>query len=396
MDNEHYNEMIMNLDKQDLSEGVILFGMTNATEVLCDELKKRGISPEAILDNNEYKQGTYYKGIKIEAPSYAIGHSETVLIVARAAASMAAQLRNIGYDGKIEKLVDYDSFSEYSLSDETYEHMKARLERGQRGLACCKKEFPDFFKVYCPFPALGDVFYALSYLPYYLQYRGMKDYVVCVVGEACRKVADLFGTKHIRVLDGKCMDEEVQAVLYERDGMSFVAHTDKPYVTDLTKIMTIKPISFEEMYKCGTFALPKNTEPMKPMVKECVDFPKGFIQGRSVIFSPYAKSVGNISNDYWMEKVLEYQHKGYALFTNTAHGENALPGTSPFFVSLDEMQSAVEKAGIFIGLRSGLCDVIKYADCEKTVVYPDRFFGSTPLKMIDVFNLNGWNNVVVE
>ena len=64
-------------------------------------------------------------------------------------------------------------------------------------------------------------------------------------------------------------------------------------------------------------------------------------------------------------------------------------------VSLDKIQSVVECVGTFIGLRSGLCDVIKYADCEKIALYPDYYYSDTKWKAIDMYALRGWKNIVV-
>ena len=42
-----------------------------------------------------------------------------------------------------------------------------------------------------------------------------------------------------------------------------------------------------------------------------------------------------------------------------------------------EIQSLVELAGVFIGIRSGLCDVIREADCRKIALYPDYCYCDT-------------------
>ena len=127
MDKQHYNEMLATLShfiqKNNIyNKSIYLFGHCNATEVLADELLHRGISVQAILDNNPAKQGTNYKSIPIVNPleiTKADMPNSIVFIVARAYASMAKQLKQLGYTGKVKKLVDYNSYAEYSLSQET-------------------------------------------------------------------------------------------------------------------------------------------------------------------------------------------------------------------------------------------------------------------------------------
>ena len=115
-----------------------------------------------------------------------------------------------------------------------------------------------------------------------------------------------------------------------------------------------------------------------------------------MIFSPYAKSVSNIPEIFWKDRISEYQDRGYTLFTNVSGDEEPLPGTVALSAPLDEMQSVVEQAGTFIGIRSGLCDVIRYAKADLTAVYPDVYYSDTKWKMEEMYHLDGWNNLVLK
>ena len=61
-----------------------------------------------------------------------------------------------------------------------------------------------------------------------------------------------------------------------------------------------------------------------------------------------------------------------------------------------EMRSAVEQAGLFIGIRSGMCDVIKTAQCRKIALYPDYFYCDTKWKSIDMYAIDEFENIVVK
>ena len=138
MDKTHYEEMCENLDSlfqrgELAGKNVYLFGHCNATETLADRLLEKGISVYTILDNNERKHGKFYRDIPIKAPQEILSEAEgdsIVCIAARAYESMAGQLRGMGYAGQIHKMVEYDSFAEYSLSEDTLRRKRARLERG--------------------------------------------------------------------------------------------------------------------------------------------------------------------------------------------------------------------------------------------------------------------------
>lgn len=120
------------------------------------------------------------------------------------------------------------------------------------------------------------------------------------------------------------------------------------------------------------------------------------IQGKSVIISPYAKSVTNIPQSYWKQIIRYYRDKNYPVFTNVVKGEEPLPETIALEVRLDRMQSAAEQAGTFIGLRSGLCDVLKEASCRKIALYPDCYYSDTRWKMEEIYHLDNWENIVVQ
>lgn len=404
MDKLHYDEMLTNLNelisKNMIQEKTIyLFGHCNATEELAELLLQKGYEVFAILDNNIAKQGTCYKGILIVKPDEVLkADADRVLvcIVARAYAAMAKQLKQLGYTGAVKKLVDYNSYAEYSLSPETMQAKKERLARGMKRLEKLKQKYPGCFQIYCPFSALGDVYYAMAYLPYFLEKRNVKKYVVFTIGSACAEVVRMFGAEHVEALSQTEIDETIQAVLYTQDKEAFISHQDRPYVVKLYKALYLKKIPLEVIYKCGVYGLPVDTIPYKPCRLKRYEKLEEIPKNKAVVLSPYAKSVTNISKNYWQQVIDFYKEKGYAVYTNTAPEEMELPGTIRLEVKLSELQSVVERAGVFIGLRSGLCDVIKEADCKKIALYPDCCYSDTKWKMEEIYHLDGWDNIVVK
>ena len=158
MDKAHYEEMCANLEHM-LQTGaladqkVYLFGHCNATETLADVLMENGIAVCAILDNNEKKHGMTYQDISIVAPQAILSEtsgSSAVCIAARAYEAMAQQLRSMGYLDPIYKMVEYDSYAEYSLSEETVRRKRERLERGLARHNKLSEKYPGYMKIFCP------------------------------------------------------------------------------------------------------------------------------------------------------------------------------------------------------------------------------------------------------
>lgn len=403
MDKIHYDEMLSSLkvllDENILKDrNIYLFGHCNATEELIELLMMHNFVPKAIIDNNINKQGDYYNSIPIVPPHYILSEDKEhaiVLIVARAYEAMAEQLVNIGYRGVICKLVDYNSYAEYSLEDATIHRMKMREERGELLLMELKKKYPGAYRILCPFSALGDIYIMMSYLPAFMSQRNIDKCVIAVVGDACAQVVKLFGNYEVECLKQKEMDEVIQAALYIQDKDSFIAHQDRPYVVDLYKALYVKMIPLELMYCCGVFGLPKDTLPVTPICFE--QYPQLDIidAGKSVILSPYAKSVTNLSEELWIDIVNSFVEKGYKCYTNVIGNEKPLEGTIPISPRISEMKSVVESAGTFVGIRSGLCDVIRNVKAKKIALYPDYNYCDTKWKAIDIYYLDDWDNRVV-
>ena len=166
MDRIHYEEMEKNLNGL-VQEGVLsqkkiyLFGHCNATEELVRLLEDKGFKVEAILDNNAVKQGKTYCGIMVRSPQAVLAElpeQSIVCIVARSYAAMSDQLKRLGYTGLVRKLADYNSFAEYSLSEETIALKQKRAEEGMGLLEVLERHYPQSYKILCPFSALGDIY----------------------------------------------------------------------------------------------------------------------------------------------------------------------------------------------------------------------------------------------
>lgn len=400
MESTYYNEMRKNFQENRariLGKVVFLFGHCEATLILADFLIDNGAVPRAILDNSRQKQGKEYKGIPVVSPEIVKTFSEgaVVLIVIRFYETMYAQLRRLGFQGEVIKLVDYNSYAEYSLALETRKRKYKRMLQGKDVLDTLKKRCEGRFLVFCPFNALGDIYFCMSYLIEYLDRRKIKKYAVCVPTESCAAVARLFGTECVVVYSQKELDSLIQAVIYTQDNDCYIVHQDRPYVVNLHKILYMKKIPLEKIYCCGIFGLSADTEPMEPYGWINYSKIEEIQEGKSVILSPYAKSVMALPGQIWTDIIKIYTKRGYQIFTNVSRDEEALPGSEPLRAEINAMKSVVERAGTFIGIRSGLCDVIRTADCKKVALYPDYYYCDTKWKSVDIYSIEGFENIVV-
>lgn len=418
MDKLHYDEMVASLNNLEQEESIqkkniYLFGHCNATEELLDLLLAKGYSPIAILDNNKNKQGGNYKGIMIVSPQNILLDNQqntVVCIVARAYAAMAEQLKRLGYKGQIRRLVNYNSYAEYSLSDNTMVRMKNREERGRQMLSYLSERYPGYFKILCPFCALGDVGFVMSYLPYFLKKIFVSKCLIAVIGSACEQVARLYCCDSegkvvvedslyeykILAYSQTDMDDIIQAAIYMKADDVYIPHQDRPYVCNLFKALYIKKIPLEQIYCCGVFGLSENTVPVRPT--GFTEYPKlsEIPAGKSVILSPYAKSVAALPIRVWNDIASFFITNGYSCYTNTVGDEQPIVGTKAISPKITEIKSVVEHAGTFVGIRSGLCDVLRTVNAKMVALYPDYNYCDTQWKAIDIYALDGWDNRVVK
>ena len=404
MDRVYKDELKIRLDNSNregelAGKRIYLFGHCEATLTLTDMLLSYDIKPVAIMDNNPNKYDVVYKGITVQSPDSILNEDASntiVLIVTRFYESMNAQLRKLGFTGEVRKLVDYNTYAEYSLSDDTIKRKRYRLEHGQKILVNLRNKYPEHLFVFCPFQALGDIYFCMSYLPAFMKKRRRDKCVLCVVGDGCGQVVSLFGSYPVEIFVKKELDAAVQACLYENRDDTFIAHQDRPYVVDLNKALYIKKIPLEKIYCCGVFGLPADTVPAQPVSwKEYSGTPE-IEKGKSAVLSPYAKSVPALPEDVWTQIGVWCKARGYRIFTNVFGDEKPLDGTEAISPALSEMKSVMERAGLFIGIRSGLCDVIRTVDCRKIALYPDYQYCDTQWKSIDIYSIDGFENIVVK
>jgi len=400
MEKKLYDEMAENVNKVDaeicLSEKkIFLFGHCNATLELIDLLESKGLKTTAILDNSNVKQGQEYKGAVVIYPRQ-IGKiagedpvkDSVVLITSRFYAAMLQQLRELGYEGSVRKVIDYNTYAEYSLSDDTISRMKARERHGAELLRALSKKYDQHFKVFCPFNALGDIYFMISYWPAFAKKRDIDKVVFCVPNPGLADVIHMFGDYSVEVYGQKELDAMIQSAIYTQDENCFIAHQDRPYVVNLSKALYVKRIPLEQIYCCGVYGLPVGTVPAKPkankhIYKDIASIP----EGKAVILSPYAKSVTAIDHKVWEKAVNYYTGAGYKCYTNVIGDEKPLDGTEAISPSLLEIQSVVERAGTFVGIRSGLCDILREANAKKIALYPDYNYCDTKWKSIEMYNI---------
>ena len=133
-------------------------------------------------------------------------------------------------------------------------------------------------------------------------------------------------------------------------------------------------LSFVDAYKENVFSLPLDTELIPPIIENVPDISKDRLNDayfldkkRTVILTPYANSRRYLEESFWERLVAELKkkNKDYVIYTNVASPrEKVISGTAPIVTTFPELAYIAEKVNCFIGLRSGILDLLAFTNAR--------------------------------
>lgn len=370
---------------------IYLFGVSENTRQIIRILRTYQIKPEGVLDNDKIKHGTYCSGTlvePVEAIKDAHNPQHIYIVCSLYWREMTAQLKDIGVKNKNIFML----YKEETLKECFYHAVRGKqiYER----LIIKYGEIPVFL---CPYTGTGDIYLIGSFWKQYIEKRNLDNYIFVVISKACEKAARLFEIKNIVRLENKiessyliryymlCPEKVKITILNDSWGQ---VHTNP-----LEWFRGYKGLEFMQLFRKFVFELPDCAQPEHPIFedkKEGVDqfFRENHLEEKNtVILSPYSNTLADLPNRFWNKVAGALKGMGYVVCTNSSGDtEPAVEGTIPVFFPLNIAPQLVGKAGYFIGIRSGLCDIISGADVKKIILYHagERFFnGST----YEYFNL---------
>lgn len=139
-------------------------------------------------------------------------------------------------------------------------------------------------------------------------------------------------------------------------------------------------LSLKDCIKYGELGLKENTTFNIPIYKT-VDIEKEFQElrlkrGRTVILAPYEAAAAPVSLSFFDLLAENLIDKGFRMLTNvTSSKQRIAKGSSPLLCDIGKMAALAEYCGWVIGMRSGLFDLLSYADCHLIALYtPNNIF----------------------
>lgn len=248
-----------------------------------------------------------------------------------------------------------------------------------------------------PWPGTGDAFQTGRYLEAYLDKNGIEEYVLLVGNDGVKRVLSLFSIQAIKVLcfdDTEHLSHLLQFVGEQHIHLRILHHNPPEMYSSMMKtIEGIHGYTWGEMFYSVGLGLSDGIKCSQPNFSTDTSLVKEYFlknnlkKGKTVIISPYANTFINMSSETWIHLATCLKQLGYDVCTNSSgDSEPVIYGTKPIFFSYKDAVSVLEYAGYFIGVRSGLCDIVSSAKCKKIVLYQPATCGFGPV--IDLFNMN--------
>lgn len=232
-------------------------------------------------------------------------------------------------------------------------------------------------KVYLfPHAAIGDIFILGTYLAQN-NAKFESPFTLVVVGITCKKIALNYGFEHVLSVNQQEMDILLSYKMFMGDELQTVEilHYDFLNRSIYGPIFDQKKFTFYECYEHLVFgAITTFDNKVKAVSESDVNAyckTKKIVRGRTVVLAPYNKSIPDISPVMWETLARELHRKGYMVITNSAKAdERAVFGTQAVGIPLDILHEVIEYAGFFVGIRSGLCDIVSGCNARKVVIFP--------------------------
>lgn len=390
---------------------VVLFGVNTPGDEVINYLLENNIKVDAIIDNNHINSGKKLLEINVYTPNDLLSEYKDnllVLICSRYYFEMRAQLEKMGYvsDKHIFKILDMNSDVEYSVKRDLFNKNSKFVLDAMTVYENIKNEYgKDVFIFLNPVKANGDVYITCRYLESYVKKNNIKNYVLVVIGKACYNVAKLFEIGNVEIASQEEMELLVRMERFV-GGLKVKIKVMQPYImytNFLNNLDGYKGLNFNDFFKHSLFELEDTAKKRTPInlfdKKKLEKFikEKHFIKGKTVILSPYANSLPQMSWKFWSRLTEKLNESGYKVFTNSSgKNETIIPNSEPIFFDFCDAIDILEYAGFFIGVRSGLCEILSSAKCKKIVLYPDK--ACRFCKVINVYGLKnmGLSEDVIE
>lgn len=364
-------EPLLREGKVTKQDKLVLFGVTKTARCAAGQLRDYQVT--AFWDNSEQLAGTTVDGIPVEKPHAQAGNVK-ILVAARRYQEICRQLHALGYELGKHVFVIFSIYRDIGLSEKAMRCLvEERILVGKRVYEEIRSNYPEETIFVRPWQGTGDIYLLGAYMDEMLENHGVDRYVLTVPAMSIKKTIELFGVNTIL-----CRQEDAFKMLqFGRmmgfDKLGIVSLNDNLGQRDLIRIRGYKGLDSHTLFQKLVFRCRERVtdfhfyQENSDEIFERYRLPKG----RTVLLSPYAVTIDDIPMERWERMAEKLMQKGAVVCTNVGSDKEApIKGTQGIFIPYKQVVDFVEKAGGFIGLRNGLCDIISSSHTRLAAIYP--------------------------
>lgn len=347
-------------------KSIYIWGCNAYTRPLCQMLLGMNLKIEGIVDNNPVKAGGEVEGISVVLPmNIQDKNGLVVFCLSRAIIQISKQLKDIGFDNSV--IFDCRN-KDVSEKDMNFTNMEKKLGDVERQINLLQKKYSkNILILLFPYISIGDAYLVSLYLKAYIQNR---DYCILTTTRSSKIIFERFELCCIELVSDELMK---WFCIYERFSHgggynNIITIVPKYHYTDSSfELRNVSSLHITDYYRTVVLGLDRFVNWEFPKLKQ-----SSFGEKIDVIFAPYANSLAGFPMRFWEGAVEQLVRYGKTVYTNCGDNEKEITGTLPLKVSLDELDTVVNNAGIFVGMRSGVCDVIAHTKTQKIIIYPNQ------------------------
>lgn len=376
---------IMELSSHITQREIVIFGVGKINEQLIFVLEECQIQVKYVIDNGINWIGKKFNKIEVTTAREFLRKKRNnifIPMVSRYYSEMKQQLENAGYtEGEdFIQLIEMEQHNIWNIMNEKeLEQKLGEVAAGYEQYKLLRKSYGDEYVIWLnPAVSIGDIFLMGMYIEQYCEKKPECAFAFC--SSTQEKIARAYGIPNVILLGKQEMNNLLlyaQLMEFEKVNIKLL-HTGVIHYKLWSRMLTRAGIPwvdhYRELFGLPGTALPKNHKRDVFHADEGRQQYNFIDKGQTVIIAPYTNTVASESILFWENLVQRLVQKGYRVYTNVAGDETPIKNTEALRIPIQDVQAVVEKAGYFIGMRSGICDILINADCTKIVLYSDQVF----------------------
>ncbi len=384
---------------------IYLFGSTKMAGDVLPEIVEAGGNVRGILNSNPERWGKSILGVPVMPPDVLSSENKNtcVLIISSFWEEIFRQIAPYGFKQHVNAYTYFNrceaDFALRGYEKEQFAEAKDLIVYGFELWKTLVREYGGETTFLCGPVSMGDFYIECKYIDPFLD-RFDGKYVFVLYNNAEKSLARAYGYERIHEIYDPCaMNALLQFKMFCR---SEAVHIESlfpsaMYYAAFSRLGEVRNSPLWTTYSISRG--PYKGDPpysfwydlrgdVKPVYKAIgSDFRvdelfarHGLKEKNTVVISTDAKTFGWFSipsPQFWKELVAFLLEQGYCVAMNAAKDGKSfaaripVSGVQEVFFDIADARLFVERCGYFVALRSGLCDVVETARCEKHLLYPN-------------------------